>query len=644
MKLLARLAALLLFAVAVSASAQTLDEQYVRIYNLIQQGDYFRDAAQPASALERYQQAQELLTKLQASYPNWNEVVVKFRLRYLGDQIKPLQEQVAAMQQPKKEPVSVIKTEVTPVVVPSDAPADLRRMIEQLQSDVSRLQGDKLTLESKLREALSAQPAATDPRRLAAAEEQVRILQKENEILKVTLKQERDKLAKAGNPEEVDKLRVALAEANSKLAEQAEVIAKLRLEKEALQTRIQQLVNNPAEQALKAENEKLKLQVADLTAKAQRADELSAQVDSARKAMQDAINQMDKLAKEKSELEQRVKAMASTPTEPASAPINLAAAKAAEENTLLTARLKSVEAELAEAKKLVVDAANSVEKLQQERTTLMAKVTELEAAAKNAALVAAGPKDAADMINRDRLTNQITVLRARLEVLEARQIPYTPEELALFKKPDVNPATVQTNAGKASVKVLPSGAAPLVAQAEKAFKDRRLDEAESLYGQALKLDEKNPYILANIAAIQSELNRLPEAEANLTKALAEVPTDAYSLTLMGIVKFRQGKFDDALDVLGRAAQVEPNNAEIQNYLGITLSQKGLRGPAETALRKAVQLAPGYGSAHHNLAVTYAMSQPPSLELARWHYQKAIDSGHPRNPDLENLLNAKAAQK
>jgi Tfp pilus assembly protein PilF len=60
----------------------------------------------------------------------------------------------------------------------------------------------------------------------------------------------------------------------------------------------------------------------------------------------------------------------------------------------------------------------------------------------------------------------------------------------------------------------------------------------------------------------------------------------------------------------------------------------MRVPAETALRKAVQLQPGYADAQYNLAVVYATQQPPATELARWHYQKALAVGHPRNPDLE----------
>ena len=58
------------------------------------------------------------------------------------------------------------------------------------------------------------------------------------------------------------------------------------------------------------------------------------------------------------------------------------------------------------------------------------------------------------------------------------------------------------------------------------------------------------------------------------------------------------------------------------------------------MRRAIQLSPSYGEAHNNLAVIYATQKPPLLELARWHYQRALSAGSPANPDLEKWLNAK----
>jgi hypothetical protein len=37
---------------------------------------------------------------------------------------------------------------------------------------------------------------------------------------------------------------------------------------------------------------------------------------------------------------------------------------------------------------------------------------------------------------------------------------------------------------------------------------------------------------------------------------------------------------------------------------------------------------------------YAEQTPPLVELARWHYQKALAAGQPKNPDLEKILERK----
>jgi hypothetical protein len=41
-------------------------------------------------------------------------------------------------------------------------------------------------------------------------------------------------------------------------------------------------------------------------------------------------------------------------------------------------------------------------------------------------------------------------------------------------------------------------------------------------------------------------------------------------------------------------------------------------------------------------VIYLTQQPPLPELARWHYQKAIEAGQPRNPEMEKSLAEKGA--
>ena len=71
---------------------------------------------------------------------------------------------------------------------------------------------------------------------------------------------------------------------------------------------------------------------------------------------------------------------------------------------------------------------------------------------------------------------------------------------------------------------------------------------------------------------------------------------------------------------------------------MALAEKGLRGQAETAFRKAILIQPDYADAHKNLAIVYLSAHPPEVELARWHYEKALAAGMPPNPEFEKMLN------
>jgi Flp pilus assembly protein TadD len=233
------------------------------------------------------------------------------------------------------------------------------------------------------------------------------------------------------------------------------------------------------------------------------------------------------------------------------------------------------------------------------------------------------------------LNDEVGALRSRLAVLDASPVPYTDEELALLKT--AIPATANPDAEKKSISEMPAGTAELVASAQQHFAAQEFDAAEADYLKILDRDQNNGIALANLATIELQQGKLDDAEKHITAALAQTPDDAYNLSTLGYLKFRQEKYDDALKALSRAEQIDPNNPEIENYLGVTLSHQGQRKAAETALRRAIQLNPNYAPAHNNLAVIYLSQTPPLPQLARWHYQKALDAGQPRNPDLEKML-------
>ncbi len=575
--------------------AQSVEEQYLRVYGLIQEGDRLETAGQAAEARSRFQDAQAGLRKIQAEFPNWNQGVVRFRLRHVDNRLGNL----AA---PGAPSVAVAPGGVEPRPAtapgetrPSSAEQELRNQLQNLQALLQRTDAEKNVLEMKLREALTAQPAAVDPRELARAHEQLRQLQKEKDVLLASLEQERARRARLVEPAALEDAQNALAAAGRQLAEQRDAAAALQKEKEILESRLKQLSGREASSALRAENESLRRQLQERGGSPEAA-ERTARLDR-------------EMAEARAALESNARALAE-----------------ARDGRALAERSR---AELEKQLAAVTRNAQASEKTAADRIRrLERQVSELESDLRRSSRRARPG---------DRTEPELASLRARLSVLEAEKIPYTAEELALFKAPAVATAVRPVETVPAAPVPPPENVAPLLAEAERAFASRRYSDAEQRFNEALRLDANNATTLANLAAAQIEQEKYDAAEATLNKVLPAAPNDAYALSLMGILRFRQARYDDAFETLSRAAQADPQNPEVQNYLGITLSQKGQRAAAETALRRAIAIAPGYASAHHNLAVIYATQTPPFLELARWHYDKALVGGHPKNPEVEKLL-------
>ena len=630
------------------------DDQYVRIYSLIQEGDSLNSSARPGLALAKYIEAQTALQTFQKVYPDWNTKVVNFRLNYLASSIAEL----SARQPAPAPPAPVATTRTNSPVSNSGSDQDrteLENQVRLLQGQLQQAQANNLMLEAKLKEAFSAQPATVDPRELAKAQERIRSIEKENALLKVSLGEQQDRLPPQTDTNVIAQLKQDLAEANRKLAEQTDKAAAAAIAAAALQKKLDVPVSSPAsvdasglastQKALENANRRLAEQTDLATRLAQEKDTLQVRLRTL-ESNNDAMNALraenEILKKQLTDLKPRGNSVISgNPSHDlAEAQAQIAALQSDKEilhlqTIALQERVKQLmtPAVTATAFPATVSATDSarVKQLESEKAELQKK---LEAAQKQ--LYGRKGKNAAAQI--EDLTGQLEVLRARLGVYETQAAPYSPEELALMKPSDATLAAANPRVGQKSVRELPAGTATLVAEAQRDFSTRQFDKAEQKYLQVVQQDDKNTYTLANLATIQLQLNHLDEAEKHIHQALTQAPDDAYSLLVLGEIDIRRDKYDAALDALSRAAKLDTQNPEIQNYLGLTLSQKGLRTAAETAFRKAIQLDPDYASAHNNLAVFYVTQKPPWTELARWHYKKALAAGFSRNPDLEKLLN------
>jgi Tfp pilus assembly protein PilF len=583
MKYLAALVIALFLAIPGVYAQQTPDDQYVIIYVLIQQGDANLNAGQPKEALGDYEEAQRELNQFKTVYSDWNPMIVNYRLNYLAEKIAALAPRVAT-------------TNAPPQKVAPPTPADWQSQLSNLNGQVRQLQGENETLQGKLKEALSVQPEGASAAAYEQLQQQVRELSKENDLLKATAA----KMTNTPPPRVAGQNNVKLQQ---DLAAQSAQASQLTRENDALEAKILALTTDAdAADALRRENEVLKKELANvhLPAATNDAGELASAHAQITQLQADANeNWLEKTA-----LEKRVQQLQA-------ASLAIATETAVSDQT---------------------DLQSEIRELKLERDQLLAQLGQANRKLKSR-------KNESVTAQMDALAQQIETLRDRVDVDEGETVPYTPQELALFTP---EPLAADLKAEKKSYRKLSQNSAVLVAEAQSYFGNRQYDKAAADYEQVLKQNQNNPLALANLASAELQENKITDADAHIQAALALEPNDPFNLTVLGRVRFSEGNLDGALDALDHAVKIDPQNAQIQNFLGVALAQKGLRVQAETAFRKAVQIDPNYGDAHKNLAIIYLSTVPPMVEMARWHYEKALVAGVPANPQIEQMLNTTAA--
>src|SRR5256886_3355790 len=239
---LAPIGALFLAAI-LTASGQSADERYIWIYTLIQEADNLNEKGAKIEAGNKYREAQASLKELQRLFPDWNPKVVNYRIGYVGDKLVLLAPQVPAPAEPSTNPAAklVASASTDRSGVTNAAPAPGPDQWKAVQDELARLNNQNALLQAKLKEALSVQPAGVDPRELAKAEEQLRALQKEKDLLQVRLEQEQAKAAKIPDPAVIEQERQLVAELQQKLARQTDLASALQQENATLKLRIADL-------------------------------------------------------------------------------------------------------------------------------------------------------------------------------------------------------------------------------------------------------------------------------------------------------------------------------------------------------------------------------------------------------------------
>ena len=327
--------------------ADGADDAFIRIYNLIQQADAHRETGQWSAARDAYTEAKAGLEVLRRNYPTWNERVVAYRIRYVGERLEALKTAPAAPEPASDKTPAPKKTPASEAPDTTLAPnGEVVAQFEQLNLQIQRLAADKQLLEAKLREALTAQPAPVDPREFQAAIERITALQTTNKVLLATLEQQQTERRNLVDKVVAEEARAALNEANKSLLEQKVAAGRIEKQKLEIEARLKELQSGTL-QNLQKENTTLKQQVQELksdTERGKQVADLSAKLSQLQIDLEATKKRNSSLASEKAGLEKQLAELQARTSEESLAKIrqlenSLALAKANAERSLANAEL-----------------------------------------------------------------------------------------------------------------------------------------------------------------------------------------------------------------------------------------------------------------------------------------------------------------
>lgn len=563
---------------AISYSAASPQDDYLQIYVLINEGDKLTQSGQNSQGREKYETALTRLDKLKNENPEWEPTIVKYRIKYLNEKLDSLKSAKDTSPSPKPAPSS-----------PPGTPSS---------SDSTASPEEKTPATQSKSEAPASLPNSTpaltgdDP---SALRQKIISLSGELESARTELRQTKNELESAVTAKK--QLQEKLAASPSPDGN----IAKLQEENTTLRNKL-----TAAEDSLKK------------AAGGELAGEMTSlrnQVDIMEKKLAEANGKSAELSRANEDYKKQIASLTNQ--------LQMAGTAGKSDSTLAkeNAMLRSIldrqlkeQARREAARRLVLDEfknlAVSTEALKNQMevlsSPLVALTDEEQGMLKVSApsLVAADPGSGAG---------------------NAPTISGSPEK----------PASPESYAEKPRI---PDEFKDIAAKATALYNEKKFEEAAAAYQQILTKYPQSIYALSNLGVVRFQQQKYPDAERVLREAIRVAPNDAFSHSVLGIALVQQEKYDDAIQVLSRAVALDPNDAKTRNYLGISSSHRGLQEAAEQECRKAIELDEGYADAHFNLAVIYATQKPPSKELAKRHYTRALELGVPKDPELERLLN------
>jgi tetratricopeptide (TPR) repeat protein len=683
---------------------------FLRAYQEFQAGERSEREGQVRDALNRYATAAKTLETIQRTDPDWQSLVVDYRLRKTQENLERLRTSVTEAQLTAIEiedplPTGGFEIDIPEPMVTTRPPSgemaappaarkneesvrvqrqltEARRQIESLKKDLEKTRGDLTGAKAEIdrtksslvetrselaqaqanlenvaaeRDRMKSKNTGTSDKRSQELADRIERLEAENEVLNDENKRLSDKLGKAGNyieqSNEVlaatekdrkalaaqrDKARASLAkikdnqsEIDRLLKERSEIEKKFAEEKGALEKQIAD--QKPALDLvakLEAENKNLSARLEKAESALQ--DPAKVQADQKlRDSLQEEITLLkDRLAAARGELQARDESIKNLYTQ-----LDEASGEAA--RLRLDPKPTDEQKRVADENELLKNIVLRQLKDQNERTQA---VSVLEQELENL------------YVKSDTLSTQLAVLSKPPSKFSDQEILIFRDPLVVLNDPGEVDLSVSMTISKSSdgsveannkspegAEVFSPESRQLVEKAAELVRERRFTDAEKIYQQLTDEHPDNPFALSNLAVTQIHAGKHAAALVALEKTLRLSPGDVFASVNISNVYCRQGRFDEAVEVLKEVIKKDPRNAVAYNYLAIALGKQGNTREAEENFQRSIMLDANYPNAHFNLAVMYANTDPPSLELARKHYEIAKSLGSEPDAVMERHL-------
>lgn len=132
------------------------------------------------------------------------------------------------------------------------------------------------------------------------------------------------------------------------------------------------------------------------------------------------------------------------------------------------------------------------------------------------------------------------------------------------------------------------------------FAQRKLEEAERCYREALRWSPLYAEALNNLGCVLKEQGKLVDAELVLRQALLADPALPQAYKNLGDLLRAKRRLDEAEEACRRCIALLPAYADAYNSLGVILNQRGKLQAAADAYRQALEIKPDYSFAMDNL--------------------------------------------